>query len=60
MRLTEYGANRLPEHKHNPILVYLGYMWNPLSWAMEVRSCFAVCAHVQRAALSASPPAAHM
>ncbi len=36
-RLAEYGPNKLPEGKRNPVLVYLGYMWNPLSWAMEVR-----------------------
>ena len=36
-RLAEYGPNKLPESTRNPFLVYLGYMWNPLSWAMEVR-----------------------
>lgn len=40
-RLAEYGPNKLPESTRNPFLVYLGYMWNPLSWAMEV--CFASC-----------------
>jgi H+-transporting ATPase len=35
-RLAEYGPNKLPESHRNPFLVYLGYMWNPLSWAMEV------------------------
>ena len=40
-RLAEYGPNKLPESKRNPILIYFGYMWNPLSWAMEVcqRTC---------------------
>lgn len=36
-RLAEYGPNKLPEGTRNPFLVYLSYMWNPLSWAMEVR-----------------------
>ncbi|KAK9833068.1 hypothetical protein WJX74_006281 [Apatococcus lobatus] len=35
-RLEEYGPNKLPEQSRNAFLVYLGYMNNPLSWAMEV------------------------
>ncbi|KAK9868410.1 hypothetical protein WJX84_005277 [Apatococcus fuscideae] len=35
-RLEEYGPNKLPEQTRNPFLVYLGYMNNPLSWAMEI------------------------
>lgn len=34
-RLEQYGPNKLPESKRIPLLVFLGYMWNPLSWAME-------------------------
>mmetsp|Transcript_11130 Transcript_11130/g.33371 ORF Transcript_11130/g.33371 Transcript_11130/m.33371 type:complete len:1061 (-) Transcript_11130:545-3727(-) len=41
-RLAEYGPNKLPEGSRNPILVYLGYMWNPLSWAMEVAAILAI------------------
>lgn len=41
-RLEEYGPNKLPESTRNPILVYLGYMWNPLSWAMECAVILAV------------------
>lgn len=41
-RLAEYGPNKLPESTRNPILVYLGYMWNPLSWAMEVAAILAI------------------
>lgn len=41
-RLAEYGPNKLPESTRNPILVYLGYMWNPLSWAMEVAAIIAI------------------
>ncbi len=35
-RLITYGPNKLPEEKRNPFLIYLGYLNNPLSWAMEV------------------------
>lgn len=41
-RLIEFGANKLPENARNPILVYLGYMWNPLSWAMEAAAIIAI------------------
>ena len=42
-RLLEYGPNKLPESTRNPFLVYLGYMWNPLSWAMEAAAIIAIC-----------------
>lgn len=32
IRLAKYGPNKLPHKKRNPLLQYLGYMWNPLSW----------------------------
>lgn len=41
-RLLEYGPNKLPEERRNPILVYLSYMWNPLSWAMEAAAIIAI------------------
>lgn len=41
-RLKEYGPNKLPEQSRNPILVFLGYMWNPLAWAMEVAAILAI------------------
>ena len=41
-RLAEYGPNKLPEESRNPILVYLSYMWNPLSWAMEAAAIIAI------------------
>ncbi len=41
-RLAEYGPNKLPESTRNPILVFLGYMWNPLSWAMEAAAIIAI------------------
>lgn len=33
-RLEKHGRNELTEKKRNPILHYLSFMWNPLSWAM--------------------------
>lgn len=41
-RQQEYGKNKLPESTRNAFLVYLGYMWNPLSWAMEVAAIIAI------------------
>lgn len=41
-RLVEYGPNSLPECSRNPFLVYLGYMWNPLAWAMEAAAIIAI------------------
>jgi hypothetical protein len=41
-RFAEYGPNKLPDKTRNPILVYLGYLWNPLSWAMEVAAIISI------------------
>ena len=41
-RLAEYGPNKLPESSRSAILVFLGYMWNPLSWAMEAAAIIAI------------------
>eukprot|EP00884_Botryococcus_braunii_P014010 jgi/Botrbrau1/2260/Bobra.101_2s0084.1 len=41
-RLAKYGPNKLPESKRNAFLQYLGYMWNPLSWAMEAAAIIAI------------------
>lgn len=35
-RLEAFGPNRLAHKKRNPVLQYLGYMWNPLSWVKEM------------------------
>ena len=32
----------LPESSRSALLVYLGYMWNPLSWAMEAAAIIAI------------------
>lgn len=39
-RLQKYGRNELAEKKKNPVLAYLSFMWNPLSWAMVPRGHF--------------------
>ena len=41
-RLDQYGYNKLPESTRNPFFVFLGYLWNPLSWAMEVAAILAI------------------
>ena len=41
-RLEQYGPNKLPEKHVSPILRFLGYMWNPLSWAMEVAAIMSI------------------
>ena len=34
-RIEKFGHNRLEHKEVNPILQFLGFMWNPLSWVME-------------------------
>ncbi|EGZ27293.1 hypothetical protein PHYSODRAFT_553896 [Phytophthora sojae] len=41
-RLAEYGPNKLPEEKVNKLTLFLGFMWNPLSWAMEVAAILSI------------------
>ncbi|TDH65601.1 hypothetical protein CCR75_009776 [Bremia lactucae] len=41
-RLAEYGPNKLPEEKINKLSLFLGFMWNPLSWAMEVAGVLSI------------------
>ncbi|XP_047325440.1 ATPase 11, plasma membrane-type-like [Impatiens glandulifera] len=42
-RLEVFGYNKLEEKKENKILKFLGFMWNPLSWVMEVAAIMAIC-----------------
>jgi H+-transporting ATPase len=35
-RLAQYGPNSLEERKLNPILKFLGYIWGPIPWMIEV------------------------
>ncbi|KAF8594457.1 plasma-membrane proton-e [Ceratobasidium sp. AG-I] len=41
-RLELFGPNRLEPHEQNPFLEFLGFMWNPLSWAMEGAALVAI------------------
>jgi len=41
-RLAETGPNQIEEHKTSAILAYLLFMWNPLSWAMEVAAIISI------------------
>jgi H+-transporting ATPase len=35
-RLEQYGPNELAEKKESPLLVFLGYLWGPIPWMIEV------------------------
>ncbi|OQR99941.1 P-type ATPase (P-ATPase) Superfamily [Achlya hypogyna] len=41
-RILEHGPNALPKVEVNKLLVFLGFMWNPLSWAMEVAAILSI------------------
>jgi H+-transporting ATPase len=41
-RLQIFGFNKLEEKKESKILKFLGFMWNPLSWVMEIASIMAI------------------
>ena len=41
-RTEQHGYNEIPEASRNPVLVYLGYLWNPLAWAMEAAAILAI------------------
>ncbi|KNC73079.1 plasma membrane ATPase, partial [Sphaeroforma arctica JP610] len=41
-RLARYGPNKLPETVKNPILEFLKFLWNPLSWCMEVAAIISI------------------
>jgi H+-transporting ATPase len=41
-RLDKFGPNALPEKKPNNILKFFSFMWNPLSWAMEIAAIIAI------------------
>ncbi|PWZ36495.1 Plasma membrane ATPase [Zea mays] len=41
-RLEIFGPNRLEEKKESKILKFLGFMWNPLSWVMEMAAIMAI------------------
>ncbi|KAI3915303.1 hypothetical protein MKX01_035562 [Papaver californicum] len=42
IRLQTFGPNKLEEKKENKILKFFGFMWNPLSWVMELAAIIAI------------------
>ena len=42
IRLQKFGPNKIEETKRNPILAYLAFFWNPLSWCMEIAAIIAI------------------
>ncbi|KAL6539120.1 ATPase 9, plasma membrane-type [Orobanche gracilis] len=42
IRLKEFGQNKLEEKKESKLLKFLGFMWNPLSWVMEIAAIMAI------------------
>lgn len=41
-RLQVFGKNKLEEKKESKVLKFLGFMWNPLSWVMELAAIMAI------------------
>ncbi|KAG6410694.1 hypothetical protein SASPL_128759 [Salvia splendens] len=41
-RLKDIGPNKLEEKTENKLLIFLGFMWNPLSWVMEIAAIMAI------------------
>ncbi|KAF1859521.1 hypothetical protein Lal_00010105, partial [Lupinus albus] len=41
-RLEVFGPNKLEEKKESKLLKFLGFMWNPLSWVMEIAAIMAI------------------
>lgn len=41
-RQEKFGPNRLNQKKINPLVQFFLFMWNPLSWVMEVAAIIAI------------------
>ncbi|CAL4912383.1 unnamed protein product [Urochloa decumbens] len=41
-RMAMFGPNKLEEKKESKLLKFLGFMWNPLSWVMEIAAVIAI------------------
>ncbi|KAF7722255.1 plasma membrane H+-ATPase [Apophysomyces ossiformis] len=41
-RIEKFGHNKLEQKEVNPILQFLGFMWNPLSWVMEAAAIVSI------------------
>lgn len=39
-RISQYGYNELASKTVNPILQFLSYFWNPISWMIEAAVIF--------------------
>ncbi|XXG56720.1 hypothetical protein AAC387_Pa03g4062 [Persea americana] len=44
-RLQIFGPNKLKEKKESKILKFLSFMWNPLSWVMQLSAIIAIAMH---------------
>ncbi|GAM19113.1 hypothetical protein SAMD00019534_022880 [Acytostelium subglobosum LB1] len=42
IRTAQYGPNKIPDVKRYPILEFLYFMWNPLSWTMELAALVSI------------------
>ncbi|KAI8640035.1 plasma membrane H+-transporting ATPase [Parasitella parasitica] len=41
-RVEKFGRNKLETKDINPIMQFLGFMWNPLSWVMEAAAIVSI------------------
>ncbi|KAJ1654732.1 hypothetical protein IWQ61_005389 [Dispira simplex] len=41
-RLAKFGHNRIEQKEVSPIIQFLSFMWNPLSWVMEAAAIVAI------------------
>ncbi|KAJ1978783.1 hypothetical protein H4R34_003070 [Dimargaris verticillata] len=41
-RIGKFGRNKLERKEINPIIQFLSFMWNPLSWVMEAAAIVAI------------------
>ncbi|KAF9289521.1 plasma membrane H+-ATPase [Mortierella alpina] len=41
-RIAKFGYNRLEQKEVNPLMQFLSFMWNPLSWVMEAAAIVAI------------------
>ncbi|KAI8985261.1 E1-E2 ATPase-domain-containing protein [Pilobolus umbonatus] len=41
-RIEKFGHNKLESKEVNPLLQFLGFMWNPLSWVMEAAAIVSI------------------
>ncbi|KAI9323117.1 E1-E2 ATPase-domain-containing protein [Dichotomocladium elegans] len=41
-RIEKFGPNKLEQKEQNPFLQFLSFMWNPLSWVMEMAAIVSI------------------